>query len=285
MPPKTRTIVGIDLSTDASQCARLTWVCELTLPPANSTVAERLGPKVTCCEPVAKLLPHTLRQPVDRLMLALRDLLFGLPAPVWIGVDASLGIPARLLPPGLSWFDWLSGAVKLGLSPEEFRVSLQMQSKGKELKRLTDIEARTPFSPYNLRHYRQCYHALRGLALPLAQDPRSTVWPQRAMAPLVDGLTLLEVCPASWLKRRGWYAPYKGRDPVFLVVKERWLSAIEAAYGLTWQNPADRSAVLVDSGGDGLDSLLSALSLLPYATGQVALPDLSDQQRLEGWVL
>jgi len=145
----------------------------------------------------------------------------------------------------------------------------------KELKRACDAEAKTPFAAYNLRLYRQTDAAIRRLAAPLmgrAAFPPMEAGPAGAPA-------VIEACPASALKARDAYRPYKGRGA------EMRARRAEIAAGL-----AERldlaggiaEAAEADVGGDALDALL-CLEIAARADPSDFTPR-SEAERLEGRV-
>jgi hypothetical protein len=69
---------------------------------------------------------------------------------------------------------------------------------------------------------------------------------------------LLEICPASTLKRGGLYAPYKGGRDEHRSARLRILRELEArAIAI---RPGLRSTIVDDVGGDALDSVVAALA-------------------------
>jgi len=69
------------------------------------------------------------------------------------GLDFPFGLP-RALVKEASWEEFVRAFPDRYSTPEEFRDVCQRASCGVELRRATDRESRTPFSPYNLRVYR-----------------------------------------------------------------------------------------------------------------------------------
>ena len=132
-----------------------------------------------------------------------------------------------------------------------------------ELKRLTDLSERTPFSALNLRLRYQTYYGIRHVLAPLLDDPRVIVKPmQRNVSRLEPhSLVVLEVCPASTLKRlRLKVPPYKraGEQP--------WKARASVLHRLRRLElvQLDRStfkAVEADTEGDALDSVLAAMAV------------------------
>lgn len=145
-------------------------------------------------------------------------------------------------------------------------------------RRLTDIHAKTPFDPANLRIYRQTYYGIRDLLAPLALNGRARILPMQTY--VANQPKLIEVCPASTLKRLNLYRPYKGRGAALQSARAALVSALREQR-VTWTSTAEASA-LRDAEGDALDALIAA-----YAAWQ-ALPLLhqpaSDSEALEGRV-
>ena len=131
---------------------------------------------------------------------------------------------------------------------------LARAAHGRELKRRTEIETKTPFSPYNLRLYRQTYYGLRDVIAPLVRERSVRVLPMQSSRSGVP--SLIEICPASTLKQMDWYRPYKGRS-----VEQRaarlmiWRSLQREGVQLAGRL---KPIVLADPEGDALDSILAA---------------------------
>jgi hypothetical protein len=145
-------------------------------------------------------------------------------------------------------------------------------------RRLTDLQAKTPFDPANLRIYRQTYFGIRDLLAPLALSGQARVLPMQAYQ--ADQPNLIEVCPASTLKRLNLYRPYKGRGAALQTARAALLCELREK-SMIWTATAEESA-LSDVEGDALDALIAA-----YAAW-LALPLLhqppSDSEALEGRV-
>jgi hypothetical protein len=69
------------------------------------------------------------------------------------GCDFPFSVPELLLNGG-SWLDYVRGFGGAFATPDAFRAACRAASGGRETKRLTDIETKTPFCSYNLRIYR-----------------------------------------------------------------------------------------------------------------------------------
>ncbi len=67
---------------------------------------------------------------------------------------------------------------------------------------------------------------------------------------------LIEICPASTLKRLDLYVPYKGKSDRHRAARTKILTALPIRL-----SRAIRSAVLDDPEGDALDSIIAALAV------------------------
>ncbi|PJF24424.1 MAG: hypothetical protein CUN53_17900, partial [Phototrophicales bacterium] len=145
-------------------------------------------------------------------------------------------------------------------------------------RRLTDIHAKTPFDPANLRIYRQTYYGIRDLLAPLALSGRACIVPIQAYSPSQPAL--IEVCPASTLKRLNLYRPYKGKGAASQAARAELLCRLREE-NMIWSANAEGSA-LSDAQGDALDALIAA-----YAAWKALLllhQPPTDSEALEGRV-
>lgn len=139
---------------------------------------------------------------------------------------------------------------------EGFRASCRARHGGRELKRATDVCARVPFAGYNLRIYRQTYYGIRDVLAPLVVDERVAVVPM--MAPQPDKALVMEVCPASALKRLALYRSYKGRSTSHCEARAAVLDNLLAQPDLALTNGTLRGVMIADPEGDALDSFIAA---------------------------
>jgi len=173
-----------------------------------------------------------------------------------VGCDFSFGLPAGLVAEA-EWRAFALGFSSRHPTPEAMREACRTASPGRELRRQTDREARSPFSPLNLRAYRQTWHGIASVLAPLLAAGAATAFPMEA--PRAGVPVLVEACPASTLKRLGLSRPYKGRGAAYREARARILSALEAAGLLGFSSEAPREAALSQPGGDALDAALCAL--------------------------
>ena len=273
-PPKPfQRVTGIDFSANRQDAGSQIWIAEATRWDGDGLSIASLRR--------ARDLPGGGRDAATAVA-ALRDHVAGR-GPALIGVDAPFGMPMALLDDATDWVDWLDAFRSRHATAEDFRDWCRLRSDGKELRRLTDREARTPFCAYNLRLFRQTHLALTGLLAPLVARGSARVAPMQAPE---AGLPLLaEICPASTLRRLGLYrSPYKGRGAAEADRRRHLLAAL-AAMGV--QVPENLGHVVVnDRGGDALDSVLVAFAAwrtLVESPSTVWQPR-GDADRLEGRV-
>lgn len=269
-PVRTR-IFGVDWSAARETAGHGTWI-------ARGAVTDR-GVAIDMCAPASGYLQRSpsLAATIEglvRLIRQERDAIFGVDFPFGLPVDLGLGP---------TWERTVRVVTECG-NAGAFRAFCRARSGGRELKRETDAMARTPFSPYNLRLYRQTYHGIAGVLAPLVADRAASVLPMEPPRP--DRAWVLEVCPASTLKAFGeTNVGYKGRDGTCRTRREAILGGLERAGRIVISDPSIRDAVADDVGGDALDAVIAA-----EATGRVArgtyTPRAGDpvHAATEGWV-
>ena len=136
----------------------------------------------------------------DLVLPALVKWIFGFTSPV-CGFDFPFSLAHEAV--GDDWLLWLQNEVVPCPDAETFKAQFP------DTRRQTDVQAKTPFSPLNLRLYRQTFHGLRDVIAPLvAQGARALPMQEAAL----DVPWLLEICPASLLKKEKLYLSYKGKS-------------------------------------------------------------------------
>ena len=197
------------------------------------------------------------------------------------GMDFPFGLPRDLVKED-SWEDFVLSFPNRYTSAEEFRKVLYTSSCRSELKRTTDRENQTPFSPYNLRLFRQTFFGIRDVLFPLVQKNLVCVLPMQKILP---GRTwLLEVCPASTLKREHLYSPYKGRTKLHYKARVRILAWVKAACAVPLPNEVQLAA-LEDYNGDAIDSMIATFATFRTLRNRsvIAIPD-NNAYMMEGYV-
>ena len=197
-----------------------------------------------------------------------------------IGLDFPFGIPSTLVKEE-SWEKFVLSFQATYDGTEEFRRMCRSASGGAELKRVTDVKLKTPFSPYNLRLYRQTYFGIRDVLGPLIMNNTVCVLPMQK--PLPDRAWVFEICPASTLKREKLSLSYKGRGEIKRTSRERILESIQKTGVLIVKESSLRSAILSDRGGDALDSVIAAFATFRALRSGLVF-DKNSPYASEGWV-
>lgn len=223
----------------------------------------------------------------DRSLAALKD--FIAEREGTFGFDFSFGLPWDLVrPKKKSWKDFVLSFPEDYASPDEFRrlcreAGRQVANRS-ELKRITDIERNTPFSPYNLRIFRQTYYGIRCVLRPLVQHEQACVLPMQNA--LLDKPWILEVCPASTLKHENLiWQRYKRRTEEGYKRRSGILEGILDTGLLHIPSLDVRSKMLDDHHGDALDSVIAAFAAFRALRNPDLLAvDRNSAYALEGYV-
>jgi hypothetical protein len=276
------TFFGVDFS-GARHAGRSIWVARLR--------ADRDIPRVVSCVRGDEL--EGSGKPRDACLTALRRLVAAHPEAVF-GFDFPFGLSAGLIEER-SWEKFILNFPEKHDSAADFRKWCRDRSEEGEPKRRTDRETKTPFAPSNLRLYRQTFYGIRDLLLPLVRDGVTCVLPMQEPKP--DQAWLLEICPASRLKREsaeaglaGFPGRYKGRSTEHRAARTRILRHLERTHRLRIEpDPGHqpvirsernlRSRILENPGGDALDSVIAALTA--WLNVREGLSDRSDFDRVE----
>jgi hypothetical protein len=173
-----------------------------------------------------------------------------------VGLDFPFSLPAELIE-SQTWENFILWFREQFQTPQEFKQYFLDAAKGHELRRKTDHDQHTPFSPYNLRLYRQTYYGIRDLLNPVVRNHLAYTLPMQT--PLPDKPWIIEICPAATLKREHLYFTYKGKDREQYKKRVFILKKLEMA-GMKIAQSNLRSKVLKDSGGDALDSIIAAFA-------------------------
>jgi hypothetical protein len=225
----------------------------------------------------------------DRAVEALRKFM-AQQTPCVVGLDFPFGLPSTLVEEE-RWEDFARNFASRYADPHEFRMvcthtALNVTCRSdnpstcrKELRRATDDEADTPFSPYNLRIYKMTYHGIRDVLAPLVDAGEAPVLP---MQPAVPGRSwVLEICPASTLKRMGLSQSYKRRE--LAAARDAILAAVadhERIVVPDWV----RAEVMADKEGDALDSVVAAVATFRALRESIHSSDPGEPGLVEGRV-
>lgn len=196
------------------------------------------------------------------------------------GLDFPFSLP-RSLVSRASWKEFVLGFDQDYKGPEDFRDQSRSRARGKELKRATDMESKAPFSPYNLRVFRQTYFGIRDVLAPLVRTNTACILPFQE--PLDGKPWVIEICPASTLNKEHVRAPYKGRTDHRKAARRRILESLEEKFRLRIAASVLRSNIIGDMGGDALDSVIAALAASRAFRNSFHI-DASLPYQIEGWV-
>ena len=240
-----RRIFGVDFS-GAKDAGRKIWISE--------GVAE--GDRLTLlnCYPISEITVNRSKER-DVSLSALRDLILANRDSVF-GMDFPFSLP-ELLMFGKDWYSFVSVFPDEYHSPDDFRKVMQEAGGKTELKRLTDVEVKAPFSIYNLWVYKQTYYGIRDVLHPLVMSGNVCALPMQE--PVDRKPWLMEICPASTLKSEELYITYKGRTEKEKRTREFILD--EMLRNDIVISDEIREKIVNNKDGDALDSFVAA-----YAT-------------------
>ncbi len=268
VPVGPRRVFGVDFSA-ARDAGSHIWICRAH--PGSD------GIRVESVDPLSELPGGAVDREVA--LPALVQKVTESPRSAW-GFDFSFGLPQAILgalAPGVSRYGDQLGVVAGFAQADTLRAQCIGVSPDAELRRRTDDEASTPFSPYNLRIYKQTFHGLTEVVRPLHARPEVAVLPfdalpqagvqpgerlpfNRAASGTVPHIYLLEVCPASVLAKLGYPTRgYKGGSEPATETRQGILSRLIDDGLVRPMSRAQRNRVIDDEEGDALDAVLAAV--------------------------
>ncbi len=265
-----RRVFGIDFS-GASDAGRKIWI-------AGGIIKEGLL-QIQVCNQASEFPGANIK--LDVCLEALRDFIAGEKDGVF-GFDFPFGLPRELIKEK-SWDDFVLHFPENYMYPGEFRSKCRKPAIGRELKRITDIESKTPFSPYNLRVYRQTYYGIHDVLHSLTKNHLACVLPMQNALP--DKPWLLEICPASTLKKLlqvKKLPSYKGTDDQHYKARGLILDELTETNQLLIPRLV-RSTAKDNSGGDALDSIIAAYSTFHAYLNHFKVEP-NENYKLEGYV-
>ena len=262
-PSAARRIFGLDFS-GATDAGRRAWLAEGCASPS--------GLEILSCRPIAELPGGAVER--TGALAALRAFIAATPGGIF-GCDFPFSLPRAHIEAS-SWADFIGGF--LHADALAFYTHCRRISGGREPKRATDVESKTPWCAFNIRLYRQSYHGMAELLRPLVSGGEALALPMQAPVP---GLPwLIETCPASALRHLGWRGSYKGAG--FKDARRQILRRLSAANLLVPLPRTLRERVVGNIGGDALDSIIAALATA-RALGDIDVGD-GGGDELEGRV-
>lgn len=240
-----RRVFGVDFS-GAREAGNSIWIA------AGHAQNGRLD--IESCRP-GRELPHsgaereTCLRALVRFVAGERKAVFGF--------DFPFGIPGQLFEER-EWTAFVLGFPERHATAEDFRADCRRRTGGKEPKRGTDIEAKTPWAAFNLKLYRQTFYGIARVLCPLLREGAAVVLPMQR--PREGRPWLIETCPASLLKREGVYPSYKGNSTSHRDRRRHILATLRRRGRLGPLDEGLRRLAIDNAGGDALDSILAALA-------------------------
>ncbi|MBP2031120.1 hypothetical protein J2755_002068 [Methanohalophilus levihalophilus] len=195
------------------------------------------------------------------------------------GLDFPFGLPQEITG-NQKWEEIILQFPKNYPDAKTFREKCRKQTNNMEFKRRSEKEKGAPFSPYNLRLYRQTYYGIRNVIYPLVKQKLACVPPMQNPDP--NKPWIAEICPACTLKEMGLYQPYKGKEEAqesqrILIVKR--LSEIKMRL-----DESIKEKAINDSEGDALDSILATLSAYRFPAELGKIEQVDEISRTEGMI-
>lgn len=200
------------------------------------------------------------------------------------GFDFPFGLAASLVNEK-TWEEFVLGFHSRYKIPDAFREGCSRADGGHELKRQTDVESHTPFSPYNLRLFKQTYYGISKVLYPLVRDKSACILPFDK--PVAGKPLILEVCPASTLKRfmKNKVPSYKGSEEEKRKNRRQILDFMMKE-GVAFENaPGLEDEIIANTGGDALDGVIAALAAFKAVKDEDTLiPEDDGYWKIEGYV-
>ena len=250
-------VAGIDFS-GARNAGKLIWI-------AGGVVAEGGALRLETCYPASELPGSGADK--DQALPALVTFLANA-ADAIIGLDFPFGLPSPLVREA-TWEEFIAGFPERHPNADSFRASCINIAGGRELKRRTDVETKTPFSAYNLRLYRQTYEGIRNVLHPLITKDLARAIPTQS--PDNGKPILAEACPASLLKSENLYPSYKGPSAEAANARALILEGLMKRNLIEPLSPPLRKTLLENKGGDALDAVIAAIIAIRARNDPTAL--------------
>jgi len=182
------------------------------------------------------------------------------------GLDFPFGLPIEVVDAGATWADqvrmvggWKGDAYDLGT---ECVRRARARGGAMHIRRITDVEARTPFDCYHYRIIYQTFHGMRDVLGPLMRAAGTAILPFQYGKLRTAKRCVVEACPGSTLKRLGLpHNNYKQPQGGSLT-RKRLRTRREIVDGLHRHVliPPDRHRIMMrDAGADALDAVIAAI--------------------------
>jgi hypothetical protein len=253
-------VYGVDFS-GARLAGRAIWVARLQRARRPGLPRYRLA-ELSCLE---KLCGTAER---SAALACLVGRIAASEAALW-ALDFPFGLPLEVIGPGARWpaqFDFLDrwGEDAYGAGLECLRRARALGGPN-HIRRLTDIEARTPFDCYHYRIIYQTFYGMRDVLGPLLRRRWTAILPFQYRRLPTAKRVLVEACPSSTLKRLGLpHQNYKQPEGGPLTARRRRtrraiLAGLAEHVAFT---AAQQRVIMRNGGGDALDAVIAAVGAL-----------------------
>jgi hypothetical protein len=252
--PTFRSVHGVDFS-GAKLAGRNTWVAAIrpaVRGPSRLVGLHRLEALAGSADR-AESLAHLVKlvRESDRALWAF---------------DFPFGLPIEVMAAGTRWvhqFDflreWADDAYGAGL--ECLRRARRLGGP-LHIRRVCDVEAKTPFDCYHYRIIYQTFYGMRDVIGPLRRFPATAVLPFQYRRLPTARRVLVESCPASVLKVLGLphqnYKQTTGGPLTRLRLRTRH-AILTGLAPLVTIDPPYRRVIMRNGGGDALDAVIAAV--------------------------
>lgn len=262
---------GVDFSASKNPANKI-WLSECVLQNNSILLNETYSLK-------EKSAPNTLKNCSNYLVnLVKNNLNYA------FGFDFSFSIPEIFLG-NSSWEEFILQFSERWKSADQFKKELFLQAEGKEIKRATEIEAKVPFSTYNLWIYKQTYFGITEILCTLLHSKCCTILPFNSIKKNLP--KILETCPASFLKNISTSTDlskfYKGKNESHLKRREMILKILERNFNLKYKSKHIKEKIVCNTNGDALDSLLCAIIVIKSSKNNFE-KDFGSKFKKEGYV-
>lgn len=268
-------VFGVDFS-GAKLAGRTAWVATCDLPPDGNRLIVR---DVVSLETfVGNADREHAHAGLVRAVLASSQTLWAMDFPFGLPIELELGTWRQQLDYVADWTD----------TPQAFgRHCLNDLGGGKHIRRVTDVETKTPFDCYHYRIIFQTFYGMRDVARPLARDAATAVLPFQHARLAKAERVVVEACPSSTLKRLGLpHHVYKqpAGGPLTPPRKANRQAILDGLIEHVDLPPGLRRRCMRDSGGDAIDAVVAAVGgwhgLRTLGTGHTGRPRYAKEGRI-----
>jgi Protein of unknown function (DUF429) len=273
-PMDFREVYGVDFS-GARLAGRTIWVARLE--PAGASAS---GPsyRLTSLRSLERLCGTAERAPA---LAALGDRIAASEGALW-ALDFPFGLPVEIFDAGARWEVQLQTLAAWGDDAHGFGHECLRRARAlggpNHIRRLTDVEAKTPFDCYHYRIIYQTFFGMRDVLGPLRGVRGTAILPFHYRRLAGARRVLVEACPSSTLKRLALpHQNYKQPQGGPLTPRRRQTrrTLLDGLARYVEFDAAHRLSMMRNPGGDALDAVIAAL-------GATQAWSASDHRRIAG---